>query len=198
MAFIISKKISYNITMKSIKKQIILLVVLILLVIVIISALMDSNSKSIETIGTVNSSAFNSKNSTFEINNIVVSLKNGYEEKRSPDDKYTISTRYFGNEVRVDLNRDGLIDYGYIVVQNSGGSGSFYYEIIALSNKDKTYTTNAFLLGDRIAPQSSNLALGKLVVNFVDRKPNQSFSVQPSVGKTVTFEVNSVGKVIQK
>lgn len=184
--------------MNSIKKQIILLVVLILLVIVIISALMDSNSKSYEITGTINPPNFNSKNSSFEINNVIANLKNGYEEKRSSDDKYTISTRYFGNEQKGDLNRDGVLDYAYMVVQNTGGSGSFYYEIIALSNPDKTYTTNAFLLGDRIAPQSSNLALGKLIVNYADRAVGQSFSSQPSVGKTVYFEVDSSGKIIQK
>ena len=184
--------------MNSIKKQIILLVVLILLVIVIISALMDSNSKNIQVSGVVNSNNFISKNSSFEINGNLVTLKNGYQEKRSSDDKYTISSRYFGNEVKGDLNRDGVLDYAYMIVQNTGGSGSFYYEIIALSNPDKSYTTNAFLLGDRIAPQSSNIALGKLTVNYVDRAQGQPFSAQPSVGKTVYFEVNSSGKIIQK
>lgn len=182
--------------MKSIKKQIILLISLIILIIVIVTALSDSNKRD-SVIGIANSSPFSTRNSTFKIDDNIISLKTGYEEKTVKKDgvSSTITTRYFGNEEVGDLNRDGQNDYAYLVVNMTGGSGSFYYAVIALSNKDGKYYTNSFFLGDRIAPQSSNIQSNKYVVNFATRREGQSFVDQPSVGKTMTFEVDRRGNI---
>lgn len=177
--------------MKRIKKQIVLLVSLLILTIVIFATLTDSNKKD-SFIGISNPSPFNSKNSSFMINEDQISLKNGYQEKIIKKDgvSYTLITRYFGNEEVGDLNRDGKNDHAFMVVNTSGGSGTFYYAVIALSYDDGRYYARSYFLGDRIAPQSSNIQSNKYVVNFATRKPGQSFVEQPSVGQTMTFEVD--------
>lgn len=177
--------------MKRSKKQIILLVSLIILLMVIYATLTDSNNKD-SFLGIANMSPFNARNSSFMINEDQISLKNGYQEKVVKKDgvNNTITTRYFGNEEVGDLNRDGENDYAFMVVNNSGGTGTFYYAVIALSNTDGRYYARSYFLGDRIAPQSSNIQSNKYVVNFATRKLGQSFVEQPSVGQTMTFEVD--------
>ena len=54
-------------------------------------------------------------------------------------------------------------------------------------NKSSGYIgSQGFLLGDRIAPQTTEMGTGNIiVVNYADRKPNDGFSIAPSVGKSV-------------
>jgi len=40
--------------------------------------------------------------------------------------------QYFGNEATGDLNGDGQADKAFLVTQDPGGSGTFYYVIAAL------------------------------------------------------------------
>ena len=98
-------------------------------------------------------------------------------------------TEYFGNEVMADFNGDGLKDTAFILTQNSGGSGTFYYAVVALSSKGGCKGTNAILLGDRIAPQTTEFSNGKIIVNYADRKPTEPMSATPSVGVSKHLEV---------
>jgi len=97
----------------------------------------------------------------------------------------TEGTQYFGSDAKGDLNDDGTPDLAFIVRQSGGGSGIFFYAVAALQHADGTYTgTNAILLGDRIAPQTTEIRNGILIVNYADRRPDEPFTTQPSVGVT--------------
>ncbi|MEK7170071.1 MAG: hypothetical protein AAB767_02185, partial [Patescibacteria group bacterium] len=62
--------------------------------------------------------------------------------------------------------------------------------------------SSAFLLGDRIAPQTINLDEGKtangtnrqnvVVVNFAERKAGEPMTAGPSVGKSVWLKLDPV------
>lgn len=78
-----------------------------------------------------------------------------------------------------------------------GGSGTFYYAAAALSTGSGYQGTNAILLGDRIAPQSTQIENGVIVVNYADRNPGEDFSVQPSLGMTKTLELQD-GVLVEK
>lgn len=98
----------------------------------------------------------------------------------------TEGTLFFGNEAKGDVNDDGIPDLGFIFTQNSGGSGTFYYAVVALQNEEGRYTgTNAVFLGDRIAPQSSEIRNEIFIVNYADRKHDEPMTAAPSVGVTV-------------
>lgn len=100
--------------------------------------------------------------------------------------------RYFGNEVRTDLDGDGRKDVVFLVTNQPGGSGTFYYVVAAL-NTSRGYVGSAgYLLGDRIAPQTTELNPDStVVVNFADRKPDEPFTAQPSVGKSVKLRFDA-------
>lgn len=142
------------------------------------------------------------KNATYSVDGQSVTLKNGVSEVAIPNSSAKVVTRYFGNELKTDLNGDGREDTFFLLTQETGGSGTFYYAVAALDTSDGYVGTQALLIGDRIAPQSTNKGEGSIVVvNYVVRKPGEAFSVSPSVGKSLWLKLDPAilqfGEVVQ-
>jgi hypothetical protein len=129
------------------------------------------------------------KNAGYFIDGQTYELTNGQNVTDIPATEGVVVTRYFGNEVKADLNGDGIEDAAFVLTQDPGGSGTFYYAAADVSTKDGFKGTNAILLGDRIAPQSTEFANGLVVVNYADRKPNEPITTAPSVGVSRYFTV---------
>lgn len=127
------------------------------------------------------------KNAEYIINGKRIRLNGGVSEIQSaPDTVSKTVTRYFGNEIRKDLNDDGKEDIVFLLTQNTGGSGTFYYVVAALNTENGYVGSEGVLLGDRVAPQTTESGPGKsVIVNYADRKPAESFVVQPSVAKSI-------------
>jgi heat shock protein HslJ len=124
------------------------------------------------------------------------------EEPAAPGSAARIVTRYFGNEVRGDLNGDGREDVAFLLTQEPGGSGTFFYAAAALDSPQGLVGSHAVLIGDRIAPQTTELRPdGVIVVNFGDRAPGESFATPPSVGKSIWLKLDpatlQIGEVVQ-
>lgn len=123
------------------------------------------------------------KDATYQIDGKSIVLLNGLSEAgAAPGSASRVITRYFGNDAIGDLNGDGKEDIAFLLTQDTGGSGTFYYVAVALRTVTGYQGTNAVLLGDRIAPQSTNIEHGMVVVNYAERKPGESFTIKPSVG----------------
>jgi hypothetical protein len=128
-------------------------------------------------------SVFDYKNASYRIEGQPVTLVDGRAETPvAPGSASKVVTQYFGNEATGDLNNDGLPDRAFILTQNSGGSGTFYYAVVALKTVNGYQGTNAVLLGDRIAPQTTEIKGGQLIVNYADRAPDSPMTAQPSIG----------------
>jgi heat shock protein HslJ len=98
------------------------------------------------------------------------------------------SIKYFGNQAKGDLNGDTIPDLAFLITYDGGGSGTFYYVVAAIQTPANTYNgSDAVLLGDRIAPQSTEIRDGKVVVNYADRAPGEPMTTAPSVGKTLVL-----------
>jgi len=91
-------------------------------------------------------------------------------------------TQIFGEPVLGDIDNDGKTDAAVMLVQGSGGSGTFFYVAAAMNTGSETRGTNAILIGDRIAPQNLEIRNGEVIVNYADRKPGEPMTAQPSVG----------------
>ena len=123
------------------------------------------------------------KDATYQIDGKPIALVNGLSKaEAAPGSASRIITRYFGNDAVGDLNGDGKEDVAFLLTQDTGGSGIFYYVVVALRTATGYQGTNAVLLGDRIAPQTTNIEKGMVVVNYAERKPDKSFAIRPSVG----------------
>ncbi len=131
------------------------------------------------------------KNATYMIAGQSVTLVNGYAESPAASGSVSqMATKYFGNEAIGDLNGDGVPDVGFLLTQSTGGSGTFYYAVAAIKTVDGYRGTDAVLLGDRIAPQTSEIRDGKLLINYADRAPGESFAVRPSNGKSLWLKLD--------
>jgi heat shock protein HslJ len=126
----------------------------------------------------------------FEIEGARVQLVGGLAETQ------TAVTRYFGNDAVGDLDGDAQDDAVFLVTQQGGGSGTFFYLVAALRQGSGYTGTNAALLGDRIAPQSTRIENGLITVNYADRKPEDSFATPPGVGVTRSFKIQD-GKLVE-
>lgn len=143
------------------------------------------------------------KDAAYVIDGQVVQLKDGVAEtEAAPGSASKIVTKYFGNEAKADFDQDGREDVVFLLTQEMGGSGTFYY-IVAALNKETGYEgSQGLLLGDRIAPQTTEIGDSRLVVvNYADRKPGEDFSVKPSVGKSIHLFLDTTsmqfGEVVQ-
>jgi hypothetical protein len=129
------------------------------------------------------------KNTIYTIEGRRIELTDGVSEiEAAPGSAEKITTRFFGNEVIADLNGDEIPDIAFLLTQTSGGTGTFYYIVAALQTDGGGYAgTNGILLGDRIAPQTTEFRDGRIIVNYADRKPGEPFATVPSVGKSAYF-----------
>ena len=147
------------------------------------------------------------KDATYTINGQKITLVNGSAEtEAAPGSVSKLVTKYFGNEVVHYINNDGRDDVVFLLTQSGGGSGTFYYVVGALNTPDGYVGTAGLLLGDRIAPQTTeigkNLGAGNLiVVNYAGRNPGESFAVAPSVAKSIWLLLDTktmqFGEVVQ-
>lgn len=74
----------------------------------------------------------------------------------------------------------------FVLTDERGGSGTFYYLAAALSLPSGGFQgTSAIFMGDRVAPQNVAIEEGRAVTNYADRAPDEPFSARPSIGKTL-------------
>lgn len=125
-----------------------------------------------------------------------VQLRDGVAEvPAAPGSASLVTTRYFGNELVADLNDDGRDDMVFILTQDVGGSGTFYYVVAALNTVSGYVGSAGYLLGDRIAPQSTELSQNPshksvIVVNYAERASGEPMTTLPSVGKSVWLKLD--------
>ncbi len=137
------------------------------------------------------------KDATYLVDGKTIKLTNGTSEiPAAPGSASKITTKYFGNEIKKDLDGDGKTDVAFILTQNSAGSGTFFYVVGALNKSTGWVTIPSVLLGDRISPQTTESGPGKqIIVNYVDRKFGEPMTTRPSVGKSLTLLLDT--KIMQ-
>lgn len=123
-------------------------------------------------------------------------LQDGMHEKEvTPGSASKVITKYFGNEVRTDLDGDGREDVAFILTQEMAGTGMFYYVVGALNTRRGYVGSEALFLGDRIAPQTTEVSRNPqhknvIVVNYADRAPGEPYTTAPSVGKSLYLKLD--------
>lgn len=184
---------------KTIKTITILIVTL--LIIVWIFVISNKDNKNIDT-DINNTTASSTTNIRYIINEEEIILVDGVSYTNLSNSYSTTTTRYFGNEIGGDFDGDGNKDTAFIVTQTNSGSGIFYYLVATLNKIDGPVGTYGVFIGDRIAPQSTNIdENNNIVINYADRKPGEPFTVKPSVGKSLILRLdkntNQFGVVVQ-
>lgn len=149
-------------------KHISIVAVLVVLVLVVIAAVLYFTTRPPAPVNSI-------KNAAYTVDGKSIALTGSYA--------------YFGNEAAGDLNNDGQADIAFIFTSQPGGSGTFYYVAVALHTADGWTGTNAVLVGDRIAPQTTEIRDGLVTVNYTDRNPGEPFTTKPSLGKSMYLRI---------
>lgn len=159
------------------KKITVLFIVIVALLVAAFYALVSyTRNEKLGSTQTITAADF--KEASFRISGQPIALKNGISADGS--------VHYFGNELRADVDGDGAEDTVFLVTQNPGGSGTFFFVVAALKRVAGYIGSDATLIGDRIAPQTTEKGPGRsIVVNYADRKPNEPMATKPSVGKSL-------------
>lgn len=138
------------------------------------------------------------KNISYMIDGKSFKLENGMAEtEASPGSASKITTRYFGNELKMDLDGDGREDVAFLLTQEHGGSGTFFYAVAARNTEQGYIGSDGYFLGDRIAPQSTNISQNPqhkyvVVFNYAERASGEPMITLPSVGKSAYLKLNPV------
>lgn len=167
----------------------------IILAVLMLGAGWYLSNRTKDTVTPTETTSFNGKNATFVIEGTEVTLTDGISEIETPESSTAIVTEYFGNTAEGDLTGDSKADVAFLVTQDPGGSGFFYYVVVAIKTETGYKTTNAFYVGDRIAPQSTEIHSDsrELHVNYADRRDDEPMTALPSQGKVLLLKVTPDG-----
>lgn len=148
------------------------------------------------------------KEVTFWISGEPITLIDGISKIPIAEDSASMTTtQYFGNTAMGDLEGDGDEDMVFLVTQDGGGSGTFFFLVGAIKEEGGYRGTHAVFIGDRIAPQVteyhgfSGVPGGYIIVNYAERRSDEAMTVAPSIGKSLYLkydpESNSFGELVQ-
>ena len=164
--------------------------IIIIIVVVVTAAIAEWHWMGNKNAPVVVQHAVDYKNITYTIEGQPVPLVDGHAETPATTGSADmVDTEYFGNDATGDLNGDGMDDVAFIVTQDPGGTGTFFYVVVALKTPTGYQGTTGVLLGDRIAPQTTEIKDGELIVNYMDRAASDPMSAEPSVGVTKYLKV---------
>lgn len=173
-------------------KRILTTIIAIVIIILAVNALSKSGSPT-----KVPSSTDESyKDISYLIEGASVKLEGGIAEtEAAPGSESKVKTSYFGNEIKTDLDGDSREDVAFILTQDRGGSGTFYYAVAALNTENGYIGSDGYLLGDRIAPQSTNMSQNPrhkfvVVFNYADRLRDEPMTAPPTIGKSAYLKLN--------
>lgn len=140
-------------------------------------------------------STFDAQNSTFTVDNQIITLTNGISETPIENSSALTETRYLGYLATGDLNGDDLLDHVFFISQTTGGSGTFFYVVAALQNTNGYTTTNAFFVGDRITPQSIEIRndTKEIRVYYAGHQPDEPMANTPTAEKVLLLKTTKKG-----
>lgn len=123
-----------------------------------------------------------------EAGGAAVQLVNGRAETpAAPGSAALVQTTVWGKPVIADLSGDGRGDAALILIQDSGGSGTFYHLAVAIREESGFRGVDNVLLGDRIDPQRIDVNGNQIQVHYLDRERSEAMSTPPSQAAVRTF-----------
>ena len=132
------------------------------------------------------------RNATYRIEKDLLTLTNGkLEREAAPGSATKIVTTVSDVQTTGDVDGDGRPDTVVILVNQPGGSGTFYYVAVLLNAASGVTATPAVLLGDRITVNSVKLDARTIVVDMLDRAAGQPMTASPSVSVAKRFGVDA-------
>ena len=120
----------------------------------------------------------------------MVHLKNGFYKKEfTAGTSDLIEVQLLEERAFGDINGDGTEDAAVILKVYTGGTGEYYCLELMINKKGSPKPLPDVFLGDRIAVKSLVIRPGSVLVNMLDRKPDEGMAADPTVEVKRTFKL---------
>lgn len=130
----------------------------------------------------------NPSNATFIFDDGAVTLSEGKIERIvAPGNTLVEEIAVMDKLAYGDINNDKKDDTALLLARYGGGSGVFIYAAAFLSGPVNYKGSKVVFIGDRITPQSISIKDGTVIVNYLDRDPNEAFSAEPTIPMSKQF-----------
>jgi hypothetical protein len=164
----------------------------LLLILIVVAALIfffmrGNKTEPTQNTNVTGSSEVNPANATFAFDDGSVTLSGGLGIKKDEANDFSETVEVLDEKAMGDLNNDGKADAVVLLARSGGGSGVFIYAAAYISGPVSYKGTNAIFLGDRVSPQDIVIANGVATVRYLDRKPEEAFSAEPTVAQSEEF-----------
>jgi len=134
----------------------------------------------------ITQAVFDPSNAIYIVDGEKVVLADGSTtQEAAPGSAEKITTKLFGTPTVGNIGGGDKNDAAVILVRTGAGSGTFYYVAAAMYDYalgNRASGTNAVFLGDRIAPDTMQIANGVITVNYADRAAGEPMTTAPSIG----------------
>jgi len=151
-----------------------------------------------ENIESLPSAATSPSQACYLVDKQRICLNNGhFETSAFPGSAAKNTISLFGQPIFGDLDGNGREDAVVLLVQDSGGTGTFYYVASAMDANGIFKGTNAVLIGDRISPQRIFIQNAVIVVNYANRKSGEPLAAIPSDCKSRYFVIHK-NKLVER
>jgi len=179
--------------------KIIIAVLLLVIIALVVYVFVDSKDAKQNKFANIDNSATSTKNVNFDPLNFTYTLE---DEKVTlvdgisktdivPGSVEKLETTVFEKPAVGDLNGDKKNDSALLLVQDSGGTGLFYYLVAVVSDAGVVKNTNSIFIGDRIDPVSILIEDGKVKLSYIDRNVDEPMTAEPTVKITKYLEVKN-------
>ena len=131
------------------------------------------------------------RNLTVNLDGQSFTLKDGVAVQAAPPGSATTNTvRIVGEPALGDATGEGEQDAALLIANDPGGSGTFYYAVLAVNHGGAYQATNAVPLGDRIVPKGIEFTDGHFVYRFLDRQSGAPMAAEPTVEERVKVNID--------
>jgi hypothetical protein len=131
-------------------------------------------------------------NHSYSIEKEKVMLRNGSAREKIPGTAAVIITEIIQKPLYADLDGDTAKEAVVVLMQHTGGTGSFYYLAIASEGGE---VSESYFLGDRIKIVSLKIIDGMIIAAFFEHSADQPMSSVPAKKTTKRFKLVS-GKLL--
>ena len=130
----------------------------------------------------------NPSNATFIFDDGPITLSQGRNERAiTPSSALLEETTLMDKLAYGDINLDGKEDAALFLARYGGGSGTFIYVAAFVSGPVTYRGSEAIFIGDRIAPQSISINKEVVIVEYLDRGPDEALASEPTIQVTKQF-----------
>jgi len=124
-------------------------------------------------------------NHTYLIDNEYIRLRHGYARESIPGSSAMIITELVYPPVYADLTADKDKEAVSVLRQQTGGSGTFYYLVVA----DNATPVASYFLGDRINIVSVKIVKDVITVGYLERADSQPMAARPAIKTRRSFKL---------